>query len=257
MKRRRRLLDLYGRIGRTYRAWAVPLILLATIVFIPLGLVDALLHTVDTNALNVSAGFKLAAFVSALVALTAGGLFGEVFFSGAVAISLTHPEHQEPPTLRQIAGHISYLKLIAVDLLYTGVVAVGSVFLFVPGLVLFVYLGLAGAVVELEKHSVIGGFKRSFRLVRGHFWMVGAVVFPIEILGDAINDTIVGFAHDALGHGILAAWVGESVSNILTAPFFGVAVVLLALELIHNLDGTGPLLNRRPEPIPVTAQGPA
>jgi hypothetical protein len=249
MSRRRRLLHLYARVGRVYWAWAPSLVLLAVIVFIPVGFVDALLHGVDTSSINVTEGFKLAAFVAAFVAITASSLFGEVFFSGAVAISLTHPEHEHPPTLRAIAGRISYLKLIAVDVLYVLSIIVGAFVLIVGLLVPFIYFALAGPVVELEKHSVRGGFARSFRLVRGHFWMVAAVVIPIEIVGDLVNDAVVGLSHAILGHGLLAAWVGESVSNILTTPFFAVAVVLLTLELIHHQDGSGPVLKHHPAPI--------
>jgi hypothetical protein len=249
MTRRRRLLRVYARIGGVYWAWAPSLILLAAIVFIPLGFADALLHQVDTASLNVTEGFKLAAFLGALVAVTASSLFGEVFFSGAVAISLTHPEHERPPTMREIARHISYLKLIAVDLIYVLIIVLG-LFIFVVGaFVFFVFFALAGAVVELEKHSVWGGFKRSFRLVCGHFWMVAAVVFPLEIVGDGINEAVVGLSDSLFGHGILAAWVGESVANIITAPFFSVAVVLLTLDLIHHRDGNAPRLKRRPEAI--------
>jgi hypothetical protein len=249
MTRRRRLLRIYARIGRISWAWAPSLLLLAAIVFIPLGFLDALLHQVDTDSLNVTEGFKVAAFLGALIAVTASSLFGEVFFSGAVAISLTHPEHEHPPSLLQIARHISYLKLIAVDLLYVLAITLG-LFVFVVGAFLaFVYLALAGPVVELEKHSVRGGFKRSFRLVRGHFWMVAAVVIPIEIVGDAINDAVVGVSHSIFGHGILAAWIGESAANIVTTPFFAVAVVLLTLDLIHHRDGNAPTLKRRPAPV--------
>ncbi|HTT94955.1 MAG TPA: hypothetical protein VMF55_09795 [Solirubrobacterales bacterium] len=249
MSRRRRLLGVYARIGRVYWAWAPSLLLLAAIVFIPLGFADALLHQVNTESLNLTEGFKFAAFLGAFVAVTASSLFGEVFFSGAVAISLTHPEHEHPPTLRQIAGHISYLKLIVVDLLYVVLIVLG-LFVFVVGaFVVFVYLSLAGPVVELEKQTVWGGFMRSLRLVRGHFWMVAAVVVPIETVGDGINDAIVGLAHSLLGHGLAAAWIGESVGNIVTAPFFSVAVVLLTLELIRHHDGEAPVLNRRPEPV--------
>jgi hypothetical protein len=249
MSRRRRLLRLYARVGRVYWAWAPSLVLLAVIVFIPVGFVDALLHGVDTSSINVTEGFKLAAFVAAFVAITASSLFGEVFFSGAVAISLTHPEHEHPPSIRAIAGRISYGKLIVVDVLYVLSIIVGA-FAFIVGLLIpFVYLALAGPVVELEKHSVRGGFVRSFRLVRGHFWMVAAVVIPIEIFGDLVNDAVVGLSHLTLGHGLLAAWVGESVSNIITTPVFAVAVVLLTLDLIHQQDGRGPNLKRRPTPV--------
>ena len=104
-------------------------------------------------------------------------------------------------------------------------------------------------MVELEKRGVWDGFKRSFRLVRGHFWMAAAVLIPVEIVGDAINEALVDAAHGLLGHGLLAAWVGESVGNIVTAPVVSVAIVLLTLDLIHHRDGNAPTLKRRPEPV--------
>ena len=112
-----------------------------------------------------------------------------------------------------------------------------------------VYLSLAGPVVELEKRGVRGGFVRSFHLVRGHFWMVAAVVVPIETVGDGINEAIVEAIHHGLGDGLLAAWVGEAVGNIVTAPVFSVAVVLLTLDLIRHRDGNAPRLKRQPAPI--------
>jgi hypothetical protein len=125
----------------------------------------------------------------------------------------------------------------------------GAVAFIVPGVLVFVYLSLAGPVVELEKRSIWGGFKRSFGLVRGHFWMVAAVLVPVEIVGDAINEGLVEVAHDLLGHGLVASWVGEAVGNIATAPVVSVAIVLLALDLIHHHDGSAPILKRRPEPV--------
>ena len=49
-------------------------------------------------------------------AITTTGLLGEVFYSGAVALSLTHPEHEQPPPLRELARRINYGRLIVVDL---------------------------------------------------------------------------------------------------------------------------------------------
>jgi hypothetical protein len=249
------LLHLYGRIGRVYCAWIGSLLVLAAIVFIPLGFVDALLEQIDTSSLDVSNGFQVAALLSALAAVTASGLFGEVFFSGAIAASLTHPEDEEQPGFLHLARHISYWKLIAVDILFVLMMVLGTVAFIVPAFLVFVYLSLAGPVVELEKRGVWDGFRRSFRLVRGHFWMAAAVLVPVEIVGDALNDALVGAAHNLLGHGLLAAWVGESVGNIVTAPAASVAFVLLTLDLIHHRDGVAPRLKRRPEAVP--AQGSA
>jgi hypothetical protein len=249
MTRRRRLVGIYARIGRTYWAWAPKLLLLAAIVFIPLGLIDAILNEVDTSSLDVTNGLRVVAFVGAAAAVTASSLFGEVFFSGAIAASLTHPEDEEAPGFGRLARHISYGKLIVVDILYVVFTAVGFVALVVPGILVFIYLSLAGPVVELEKRGVRAGFVRSFKLVRGHFWMVAAIVVPIETVGDGINEAIVDAIHHGLGGGLIAAWVGESVGNIVTAPVFSVAIVLLTLDLMHHRDGSAPPLKRRPGPI--------
>jgi hypothetical protein len=250
MTRRRRLLHVYARLGRTYWAWAPRLLALATIVFIPLGFVDALLEQVDTSSLDVTSGFQVAAVLGALAAVVTSGLFGEVFFSGAIAASLTHPEDEERPGFLRLARHISYWKLIAVDLIFVTMMILGTFALIVPAFLVFVYLSLAGPVVELEKRGIKDGFVRSFRLVRGHFWMAAAVLIPVEIVGDAANDALVGAAHSVLGHGLLAAWLGESVGNIVTAPVASVAIVLLTLDLIHHRDGEAPRLKRRPDAVP-------
>ena len=60
------------------------------------------------------------ALVAAVVALGATGLIGEVFYTGAVSIALTHPHDGRPPSLREVARKISYGRLIAVDLIYGG-----------------------------------------------------------------------------------------------------------------------------------------
>jgi hypothetical protein len=250
MTRRRRLVRIYARLGRTYWAWAPRLFVLALIVFIPLGFVDALLEQVDTDSLNVTNGFQIVALIGALAAVTASGLFGEVFFSGAIAASLTHPEDEETPGFVRLARHVSYGKLIAVDILFVLMMVLGTIAVIVPGILIFVYLSLAGPVVELEKRGIWDGFRRSFRLVRGHFWMAAGVLIPVEIVGDAINEGIVNASHHALGHGLLSAWVGEAAGNIVTAPVASVAFVLLTLDLIHHHDGRAPRLKRRPEAMP-------
>ncbi|MBS1895239.1 MAG: hypothetical protein JST59_28390 [Actinobacteria bacterium] len=252
MTRRRRLVSIYARIGRVYLAWGPRLLLLAAIVFIPLGFVDALLEGVDTEALNVTSSFQIVALLSALAAVTASSLFGEVFFSGAIAASLTHPEDEESPGFIRLARHISYGRLIAVDLIFVTMMVLGTIAVIVPGILVFVYLSLSGPVVELEKRGVWDGFRRSFELVRGHFWMAAAVLIPVEIVGDAVNEAIVGWAHHLFGHHLLAAWVGESVGNIVTAPVASVAFVLLTLDLIHHRDGEAPRLKHRPEAMPAS-----
>jgi hypothetical protein len=253
--RTRRVAAIYARIWRTYRAWAGNLLLLAVVVFVPLGLLDALLAEVDTESLDVTDGFRLVALIAAIAAVTATSLFGEVFYSGAVSVSLTHPQDERAPGLRELAGRVAYLKLIAVDLLYVSIVAIGFVFVIVPGILAFVFLGLAGPIVEIEKRGVFDAFRRSFHLVRHHFWLVLSVLAPVEVVGDAVSGAVADFVHHLLGHDLFATWLAEAASNVVFTPLFAVAVILLTLDLITATDGEAPTLNRHPAPLAVPARG--
>jgi hypothetical protein len=244
----RRLAATYGQIWRTYRGWAPSILLLAVVVFVPLGLLNALTMDVELDSLNVTDGIKLAAFALAVTVVTATGLIGEVFFSGAIAISLTHPHGEDPPRLREIARRLDYSRLIAVDLAFVGIVAVGLVLGFVPGILAFVWLGLAGPLVELEDCSVGGALRRSLQLVRGGFWLVFWVLVPIEIAGDALGEGLAALVHEVLGHTFLASWLAESLADAVLAPVFAVAAVLLTVERMAAKDGSAPPLHSAPVP---------
>jgi hypothetical protein len=244
----RRLSAFYGRIWRTYRSWAPSLLLVALIVFLPLALLDALTMNVEVEALDITSGIKVAAVVLAVGAITVTGLIGEVFFSGAIAVSLTHPHGEDPPSLREIAGRLKYGHLIAVDLAYVGLVAVGLLLGLIPGLLAFVFLGLAGPIVEIEERSAMGALARSMRLVRGNFWFVLWVLLPIQVAGDALGHLLAGLVHDLLGHAFVATWLAEAVSDIALSPFFAVAAVLLTVELIAERDGSAPPIHSAPVP---------
>jgi hypothetical protein len=243
---RRRVGATYARIWRTYRGWARSILTLAAIVFIPLGLLSSLTLNVELDALNITNGIKLAALALALGAVTLTGLLGEVFFSGAIAVSLTHPHGEDPPPLREIARRLNYGRLIAVDLLFVAVVALGLLLGLMPGILAFVWLGLSGPVVELEDRTTGGALRRSLQLVRGNFWLVFLVLAPIEIVGDAIGTGLAALVHDLLGHTFLATWLAESLADAALSPVFAVAAVLLTVELTRERDGTAAPLHASP-----------
>jgi hypothetical protein len=244
----RRVAHTYGRIWRTYRFWAPSILPLAAIVFIPLGLLDAISVDVNLDSLDPTSGIKVAAILLAAGAITVTGLLGEIFFSGAIAISLTHPHGEEPPPLREIIGRIKYGRLVLVDLIFVTVVAAGLLLAVVPGLLAFVFLSLAGPIVEIEERSAWSALGRSLRLVRSHFWLVFWVVIPIELLGDAIGSGLAGLVHHLFGDTFFATWLAEAASNTVLSPFFAVAAVLLTVELIAAREGTAPPLHSAPAP---------
>jgi hypothetical protein len=244
----RRVGSIYARIWRTYRAWAPSLLALALVVFVPLALLDALTMNVELDSLDVTSGIKLAALVLAVGVITATGLLGEVFFSGAIAVSLTHAHGEKPPPLREIARRLRYGRLIAVDLAYVALVAVGVLLGLVPGLLAFVWLALSGPVVELEDRSATGALARSIGLVRGNFWLVLCILLPIQVVGDGLGHLLAGLVHNLLGDTFLATWLAEAVSDLALSPIFAVAAVLLTVELMREKDGTAPPLHANPVP---------
>ncbi|MGN6814496.1 MAG: hypothetical protein ACTHK3_00190, partial [Solirubrobacterales bacterium] len=247
--RRRQILTTYQRIWRTYRAWARSLLVLALIVFLPLGLLDAVAANVDVGALDLTSGIKVTAIVLAVGAVTMTGLLGELFFSGAIAISLTHPHGEKPPSLREIAGRVKYGRLILVDIAFVTIVAAGTVIGLIPGIIAFVFFGLAGPVVEIEERSAHRALLRSFQLVRDSFWPVFWVLVPIEIVGDAIGSGLAGLVHGLFGDTFVATWLAEAASNIALSPIFAVAAVLLTVDLIAAKDGVAPPLHHEPVPV--------
>jgi hypothetical protein len=244
---RAELISAYARIGRAYLRWAPSLLLLALVVFVPLGLVHAITVNAEIGSIGFSAGFKLLAAAAAVLALAATGLIGEVFYTGAVAISLTQPHDGRPPSLREIAGMVNYGPLIAIDLIYGALVAVGLVFLVVPGVLAFVWLGLAAPVVEIEHTGIRAAFTRSVHLVRHRFWLVALVLIPFELLGDGLTDLIASETHGLFGSELLCEWLADLLSNLAFTPFYAVACVLLTVDLIREKGGAAEL-HSKPAP---------
>jgi hypothetical protein len=239
---------LYARIGRTYVSWARVLLPLAAFVFVPLGLVHAIPVHYQVESLDFGGDLQFLAVIVAMVALAATGLVGEVFYAGAVSIALTNPRSGgRPPSPREVARLISYGRLIAVDLAYGILVAIGFA-LIVPGILIYVYFGLAAPVIEIEGHGVRAALARSFKLVRGHFWLVFWVLVPIELIGNGLTDAIASLADHLLGNSLPAEWLADTASNVVLTPFYAVAAVLLTLDLIAARDGTGPRLHSAPAP---------
>lgn len=248
MSRRAELISIYVRIGRTYARWAPALLLLAIVVFVPLGLIHAITFNANVGSFDFDQGVKLFATAGVVLTLAATGLIGEVFYTGAVAISLTHAHEGKPPSLREIAGMVNYGPLIAIDLIYGALVAVGLVFFIVPGALAFVWLGLAAPVVEIEHRGIREALARSARLVRGKFFVVAAVLIPIEIVGDSLTELATELTHGIVGSELICEWMASTLANVAFTPFYAVAAVLLTVDRIREKDGGGVELHSKPAP---------
>ncbi|HEX6228944.1 MAG TPA: hypothetical protein VFZ41_05715 [Solirubrobacterales bacterium] len=236
----------YLGIWRIYRRWAPSLLLLGLIVFVPLGLINALTVNADLEDFGSESLLTLIGTGGVLLVLGISSLLGEVFYTGVVAASLTHSHDDRPPSLREIARSIRYRRLIAVDVIYGVLVAIGVLLLVLPGLAVFVWLALAAPVVEIEGRGVRAALTRSVRLVRRRFWTVLSVLLPIGIVGESIAGVATRLSDDLLGDVFISHWLSEVLTSLALTPFFAVAAVLITVTLIREKEGRGPRLHSSP-----------
>jgi hypothetical protein len=221
---------IYAETLRTYWRWAGFLMLLGAAVFIPLSALDALADKAqEINTDNVS-NFEFAALIAGLSAQGLTSLLGEVFYSGAVAVTLAD-EGGRRPALRDVARRLSYGRLIAVDLLFAVVVSAGLDVFVIPGVAFYTLFTLTGVAVELEGASVFGAFTRSWTLVQGQFWKVFAVIVPITIVSAVLGVLLLDALPPIFHSHFLSDWVSEAASSVLLSPFYAVAAVLIMLQL--------------------------
>lgn len=233
----REVAEILTGIFRVYRAWWVDILVLSTIIFVPLSLLDA----ADSEAIDALGSGESARAVVLVVAaflITATATIGEVFLAGAIGLSLIHAKEGRPPSLAFIARHLSYGRLIAVDILFVVMVATGFVLLVIPGLLAFAYLALAGPVVEIEDRGIRSSFKRSFQLVRGDFWLVLIVLLPVELFGGSVEKAAEIPIEALFGHNFVAVGLAEAMSDVLLSPLFAIAAVLLTRRLVERKEGT-------------------
>jgi hypothetical protein len=243
----REKLSLVG-IGRevlgTYRAYWWPLLVTAGIIFGPITLLDAL--TEELRDLETHDGVALGEAVGAGVSIGALSLLGEVFYAGVVAAIVMRHRKGERRTLGEVARELPYGTLILVDLAFAGLVILGFVALILPGLWVIARLGLAGPAAEIEGLGVRAALRRSLELSRGHALKILALLVPLLLVGDGLGEAAGASGLWILGDGVAGEWLGDALTEILTAPLFGLAAAITAHHLIALRPATGTNVPRTP-----------
>jgi hypothetical protein len=226
--------DIYVRTVRAFRSRAGYLLVLGIVVFVPLGLLDALadrVHEIHASSPGDLLDLGTLALIVGLLAQAVTSLLGEVFYAGAVGLTMRRGEHSPPPSLRDVARRLSYGRLIAVDIVFGVAVGLGLLLFIAPGVLLFGWFALAGPIVEIEGRSARAAFARSRELVRGSFWTVVLVLVPIVLVSELLAAALFQLPHLVIHEPFVSDWVGESISNIAISPFYAVAAVLMTLDL--------------------------
>jgi hypothetical protein len=231
--------------ARAYRANASPLLLTAVIVFIPVGLLEAVAHSLEHLEVEHATAAAIAGLVGAGLVIGITATLGDVFYTGVVAALVAERRTGVRRELAHIARNLPYLRLIAVDAIFALAVAFGVVLLVVPGLVVFTWYVLAAPVVEIEGRGVRDAFRRSRALVRGNFWPVLGLLGPIVIISDELANLALSGEAWVIGDGFFGDWLGAVLTETITVPLFALAAVVTAHHLI---SGAAPGAPRTPPP---------
>jgi hypothetical protein len=222
--------------ARTYSDQARLLVPAALVLFAPLSLLGVLVGDVEgaPEEPDVLTGVLLSA--EAIVQFAALAL-GEVFFMGlAVAAVSESRTGERRPKLIALARELPWGRLVVADLIITLGTALGLLLLIVPGIVFFAWFALAAPLIEIEELRLGSAFRRSRRLVRGHFLSVllllgGSYAGSSVLAAVAEEGELLPFEHSLLGD-----FVTVLAADVLLTPIVAVIAAVLAYELIR-LDG--------------------
>jgi hypothetical protein len=235
----------YRRVLGLYRAEFRYLILLAALVFVPLGLAESIEIEIDTDEVSLVEGLLLlAAFLGDLSII----LVGTVFYSGAVGGLVVERLRGERVAPLALLRQLPLARLAAIDLLVTFGTGFGLILLLVPGLAFLVWFCLAAPVAEIEHRGVAGAMRRSRELVRGRFWTVAGAVLPVWVVTWVADAALDGLAVAIIGETLIAGWLATTVALTLTSPLFALTVADLTVELARSRDASpeAPADGRRP-----------
>jgi hypothetical protein len=186
----------------------------AIVVFGAVAVIDTVL---TARAANEHQPLLRASLVGAAAFLSLGSTFYAGLLDRLVgAQAFGHPEEKASRVLRSLP----YRRLLAADVALTILTAAASLFLLVPGLVVFTLLALVGPLINIEDLSVRAAFRRSSQLVRRHFWLVALLVTaPVAAEGEleaAVELAVHGesLVLAFLVHGLFGAVVGAAVGLV-------------------------------------------
>ena len=234
MRGRLPLRDTARRVVYVYREQAGFLIGVALLVFIPLGLLEAVWERNSELEEDDLSGGRVATVLGVVTLQAVSGSLGEEFYAGVViAVVAQSMMGKERPSLRQLVRTTPYLRLIAVSILFSLGVGIGLALFIVPGLVFFTWFVLAAPLVKIEGLGVREAFRRSRQLERGSFWPVLLLVGSVYLLSEGSTTFLQESGGGVLGHSVVADWAIATVVSVIVIPIWAVAVDVTTYRLLQ------------------------
>ena len=221
------LAGVLGESWQLYRTHARHLLTIAAIVYVIAAIVSAVLQL---------AGGFVGTLLGLLVTLVAAFLLTAALVKavqdvrdGTVNLSVGETLSAATPLI----GPVAIAAILAAI-----VITIGFAAFIIPGLFLVTILCLIVPAIVIEGASPLDSFKRSWQLVKGHFWNVFGilcVVFLVLFAVDIVLWLIFSPLPNFIGH-----FLSSVVGGTLVAPFIAVVTTLMYGRLSGATVGAGP-----------------
>lgn len=212
-------------IGLYLRHWRL-LAPLAVLILLPQAVISTFVGDIEIERIE-TVGDVLKLVTIPLTLLVS--LAGEALLAGIVtAVVVQWRAGHRVPGAVQFVRTLLWVRLITVDVLLAIGTVAGMLLLVAPGLAFFTFLGLAPAVIEIERRGVWDALRRSASLVRGSAWRV-FLLFIGAILGTE------GLAQLLLlvFHGFVPELASELAVDALLESGQALIIALVAISLIE------------------------
>jgi uncharacterized membrane protein len=210
--------DSFDRIFGIYSRQFALLIGTGLVIFVPIGVLSAVVASNGSLALAIVVGV-----ISAI---------GQALYTGAVveAVEDMRDGRRDYSVADLLRAAVPYIfPLIVTGLFYGICIAVGLILLIVPGLIFLTWFSLFAPAIVLEKRGIFDSFNRSRELVRGNGWRVFGVLVVAFLIQAVIQNILnrIGINADSLALRTVLAIVG----SVLTAPIMALAVAVVYFQL--------------------------
>ncbi|MEP6462868.1 MAG: hypothetical protein ABJC62_05500 [Frankiaceae bacterium] len=238
------------RHAKVTLAWSAIIVVLGQLITVAIGLLDgSLAAALDASGPSPLRGGALPGRgLSIVISAATGGVL-----TGVVSIIVSEAVLGRRPTFGEVwlRTRPRLLRLIGVAIAAGVLPLIGLVFLLVPGIFLWVALGLAPPALMLERLPVGAALRRSRRLVAGDWWRLFGIRTLAVLIGAALGAalaipaalfgglTVVRAANPGslpLGALVVVAVVGV-VASVLTQPFVSAVVALLYVDRRMRAEG--------------------
>jgi hypothetical protein len=243
--------QIFGTALDIYRQNAGKLLAIVALIVVPLSIISFLIVRVALapGTRDVQVGTEvvevpeprsllvllLAAGIGAAIGIIINSILQAATMRGAALASMGQPVDISD-SYRWGMRRFGSVLLVAV-LVGLGVLG-GLILLIIPGIIFLVMWSVSIPSVVVEGKRGTEAMRRSWQLVRGHFWFVLGVVVVTAIITSVVSSIFSAIA----GESDILALILNTIGQIITAPFAALVTVVLYLDLrtkTENLTMTG------------------